>query len=108
MKRLLSGNEAVARGDIDLGIAWGAIAGYYGARSEVPLRVVAVEPTFEPPFTTMVFAMTMGVRRGDEALRDQLGVAIARRWDDIQAVLAAYNVLTEPLARPRVAEGVGR
>jgi mxaJ protein len=40
----------------------------------------------------------MGVRRGDRALRDELDAAIERRRNDIDAVLAAYQV-------PRVEAG---
>lgn len=93
--------EAVANGEADLGLVWGPIAGYYGARQEVPMVVKAVQPLIEPPFSSQVFAMTVGVRRGDDALRDEIGIAIARRWDDIQAVLADFNVVIEPSVRPR-------
>lgn len=92
--------EAVASGLVDVGLAWGPIAGYYGARQEVPLTVRPVQPLFEPPFSTQVFAMTVGMRRGDEALRDEIGIAIVRRWDEIQAVLADFDVVVEPSARP--------
>lgn len=92
--------EAVVNGTADVAIASGPIAGYYGARMGVPLVVVPVEPAFEPPFTSQVFAMTVGVRRGDESLRDAISIALARRWDDVQAVLEAFDILTEPLPRP--------
>jgi mxaJ protein len=43
------------------------------------------------------FAIAMGVRRGDQALRDRLDDFIARRQPDIDRILAAYGV-------PRVQE----
>jgi mxaJ protein len=90
----------VVKAVADLGLAWGPIAGYYAARSDVPLVVQPVQPVIDPPFSTQVFAMTIGVRRGDDALRDRLGIALAARWDDIQAVLEEYGVVLDPLPRP--------
>lgn len=92
--------ETLLDGTADVAIASGPIAGYYGARLGVPLVVVPVAPSFEPPFVTQVVSMTVGVRRGDEALRDAIGVALARRWDDVQAVLERFDVVTLPLPRP--------
>jgi hypothetical protein len=40
------------------------------------------------------------VRVGDEALRDAIDTAIAIRWDDINAVLAEFNIPTMPLPKP--------
>jgi len=92
--------EAVAARDADVGLAWGPVAGYYALRSDTPLVVRPVAPIFDPPFSSQMFAMTVGVRRGDDALRDQLSYAIANRWDDIQSILADFGVLTEPMPRP--------
>lgn len=96
---------AVADGTIDVAVAWGASAGYYAARQEVPLTVNPT-PEFIPPFTPLYINMTIGVRRGDESLRDRLSIALARRWDDVQAVLDDYDVPRLPIARPSVPEGV--
>ncbi|HEX7040953.1 MAG TPA: quinoprotein dehydrogenase-associated putative ABC transporter substrate-binding protein [Trueperaceae bacterium] len=86
--------EAVLAGEVDVGVSWGPPAGYYAARHEGELVVVPIEPAIDPapPFTPMQLPMTMGVRRGDEALRDALNAAIAARWDDIHAVLEEYSV----------------
>jgi branched-chain amino acid transport system substrate-binding protein len=85
---------------IDLGIAWGPVAGYVAERSEVDFEVVPVTPEFEPPFLSMVFAMAIGVRPGDESLRDRLDVALANRWEEIQAILEEYGVPTAPIPAP--------
>lgn len=94
--------DAVVEGLIDVGIAWGPVAGYFAGRQPIPLRVVPVEPLIDPPFTVMVVDMTMAVRPGDEALRDRLNAALAARWDEIQDVLAKYNVPLLPTPRPVV------
>src|SRR4051794_33084733 len=36
--------EAVARGDVDVAIAWGPLAGYFARRQAVPLEIVPVSP----------------------------------------------------------------
>lgn len=94
--------DAVARGEVDVGIAWGPVAGYFAGLSDVELNVVPVSPEFEPPTIFMSVPMTMAVRPGDEALRDRLNIAIAERWDDIQAVLAQYGVPLSYAPRPVV------
>jgi quinoprotein dehydrogenase-associated probable ABC transporter substrate-binding protein len=91
--------DAVAEGDIDVAVPWGPVAGYYAARQDPPLKVVPV-PEFDIPFTPMYHSIVIALRLGDEEFRDLLDGAIARRWDDIYAVLAEYNVPTLPLPRP--------
>lgn len=91
---------AVAKGDIDVGVAWGPVAAYYAARQDVPLDVEPVTPAFDPPDTVMSTGMTIAVRTGDDSLRDLLEVAVADRWDQIQAILGAYGVPREPMPRP--------
>lgn len=92
--------EAVASGEADLAVVAGAVGGYFAARQEVPLTVVPVSPLIEEPFLSLVSAITMGVRLGDEELRDRLNLAISQRWDEIQSVLQAYAVPLQPLPRP--------
>src|SRR5207237_10170955 len=36
--------DAVARGDVDVAVAWGPLAGYFARRERVPLAVVPVSP----------------------------------------------------------------
>lgn len=90
---------AVADGTIDVAVLWGPAAGYYAARQSVPLTVNPVPP-FEPPLVQMYVNMTVGVRIGDETLRDLLDVAIIEGWDDIQAVLMEFDIPTMPLVPP--------
>jgi mxaJ protein len=92
---------SVADGEIDVAVPWGPVAGYYAARQNPPLEVVPV-PEFDIPFTPMYHSVVIALRQGDEELRDLLDIALARRWDDIYAVLEEYNVPTLPLPRPSV------
>jgi mxaJ protein len=91
--------EAVAEGEIDVAVPWGPVAGYYGALQDPPLTVTPV-PEFDIPFTPMYHSIVIALRQGDEEFRDLLDNALAKRWDDIYAVLAEYNVPTLPLPRP--------
>lgn len=92
--------EAVAKGQVDVGILWGPVAGYFAKKQAVKLAITPISPEFEPPALSMVYAITLGVRAGDEALRDRLNVAIARRWDQIQAILREYAIPQIPLPKP--------
>lgn len=90
--------EAVARGDVDVAIAWGPLAGWVAKRSRVPLELTPVSPQIDLPFLPHVYDISMGVRRTDVALRDSLEQVMARRRQDIDAVLERYGV-------PRVGPG---
>lgn len=92
--------EAVAQNQVDVAILWGPVAGYFAKRQPVKLKVVPITPEFEPPAISMVYAVTLGVRAGDEAFRDRLNIAIAKRWDQIQAILKEYAVPQIPLPKP--------
>jgi mxaJ protein len=84
--------DAVARGDIDVAIAWGPLAGFFARRQPTPLELVPVSPQVDLPLLPMVFDIAMGVRRGDTALHDALDAVIVRRRHEIRALLARYGV----------------
>jgi mxaJ protein len=94
--------QAVADGEVDVAVAWGPVAGYFAGRQAVELELVPVEPEIDAPFLPMVYSISIGLRRGDEDLRDTLHQALAARWDEIQGVLEAYGVplLPLPLSSP--------
>lgn len=96
--------EAVTNGEVDVAIVWGPIAGYFAKRYPDQLKLVPVYPEIDPPFLLMTYAMTIAVRPGDEALRDRLNIALARRWHEIQAVLEEYSVPLDPLPEPEVGD----
>jgi quinoprotein dehydrogenase-associated probable ABC transporter substrate-binding protein len=84
--------DAVAAGDIDVAIVWGPFAGYFAAREPVELTVVPVSSSTDLPYLPFVFDMSMGVRRGDTALKEQMEGIVDRRRGDIQKILEAYGV----------------
>jgi mxaJ protein len=84
--------DAVAKGDVDVSAVWGPTAGYYIRHSRVPLVAKPVEPQFDLPFLPFVFDISMGVRRGETALKDKLDAIIEKRRSDIDAILRDYGV----------------
>jgi mxaJ protein len=84
--------RAVARREVDVAVAWGPMAGYFARRAGVPLDVVPVAAASDGPATPFAFDISMGVRRGDEALRDTLDAILTRRRADVGRILDAYGV----------------
>ncbi len=84
--------DAVARGEVDVAIAWGPMAGYWAKRSPVALKLAGVQPQIDLPFLPFVFDIGMGVRRGDTTFRASLQSVLTRRRADIQRILGEYGV----------------
>ena len=84
--------EAVARGEIDLAVVWGPLAGYFASRQKVPLTIVPVSPQIDMPFLPFVFDISMGVRREDVKLQAELDRVLERRRPEIDALLDRYGV----------------
>jgi mxaJ protein len=88
--------EAVARGDVDVAVVWGPLAGWFAARQafhpNVPLELVPVSPQIDRPYLPFVFDMSMGVRRGNDKLHAELDAFLERRQPEIDALLDRYGV----------------
>ena len=94
--------RAVEKGEVDVALVWGPLAGYFAKQSRVPLRVVPISPSSDGPLP-YIFAIAMGVRRGDTAFRDTLDQVIVRRRAEIDRLLADYGVPRVEAARAAVA-----
>ena len=92
--------DAVARGEVDVGIAWGPLAGYFAGREPAALTLVPVAPQNDRGRLPMAFDIALGVRHGDAALRERLQAALDRHRADIDDVLRAYGVPLLPLGLP--------
>lgn len=90
--------DAVANGDVDLAVVWGPLAGYFARRVHVPLSIVPVSPQIDGPWRPFVFDISMGVRNGNQAFKDELEAVLERRHAEIERILDDYGV-------PRVATG---
>jgi mxaJ protein len=84
--------EALGRGELDVAIVWGPLAGYFRRRVDPPLAMAPVTPQVDLPFLPMVFDIAMGVRRGEEAFRDELDEVLVRERGEIAEILASYGV----------------
>lgn len=98
--------RAVADRKVDIAIVWGPLAGYYAKKFGRALRVTPVEPELDPPGLPFTFAISMGVRKGNVALRDELEQILLNRRADISAILDDYGVPQLPLASLATAHGV--
>jgi mxaJ protein len=92
--------HALARGELDAAFVWGPQAGYYAQRAARPLQLHYVPPPASLKKQPFSFAIAMGVRRGDQALRDRLDDFIVRRQADIDRILADYGVPRMPEQGP--------
>jgi ABC-type amino acid transport substrate-binding protein len=88
--------DAVAKGSIDVAIVWGPLAGYFSKRESVPLTVTPVSPQIDLPYLPFVYDISLGVRRGDTAFKDQLEDILTRKGLEISKILDQYNVLRVP------------
>ncbi len=94
--------DAVVRGEVDVGIAWGPVAGAGAKRSGKDLVVLPVEERTDGGLP-LAFDIAMGVRRKDEALARELDEVLAREHAAIARVLAESGVPTLAMT-----EGGGR
>ncbi len=92
---------AVRDGSIDAAFLYGPYASWYVNGSQ-DLTMEVAQPEITTAGLPMFQIATLGVRPGDEALRDLLNAALARRWDDVQAVFGQRGIPTLPITRPTV------
>jgi len=86
---------AVERGDVDVALVWGPLAGYFAAKSPVPLRLEPVTPWFADQQWPMQFDVSVGVQKDNQKLLRQIDRILVRRSGDIRLLLDSYHV---PLA----------
>ena len=86
--------------EVDVAIVWGPLAGYWQRYSETPLRVSTVLPLIDGARLPMAFDISMGVRKDDVAVRDNLNALLVDEAAAINAILAEYGVVTMGSAEP--------
>ncbi len=77
-------------GDIDAGVLWGPIAGYYAKNADPPLTIVPL--TKEQGGSRMVYRITMGVRPSDQEWKRQLNQLIEENQSEINKILLDFGV----------------
>ncbi|EHR04902.1 substrate-binding domain-containing protein [Bradyrhizobium sp. WSM471] len=92
--------EAVESGSLDVAAAWGPLGGYFAQRSPVPLTVTPIRDYERFAPQQFQFAIAMGVRKGDDALRDRLNAFIDEHRSEITSLLRSYGVplVDQPVA----------
>lgn len=83
--------DAVDRGEIDVAVVWGPLAGYFAGKADHPLRLAPVQPWLDGPQWPMVFDVSMGTRREDAELRAELDGSLDRNRGRIDRLLAEYR-----------------
>jgi quinoprotein dehydrogenase-associated probable ABC transporter substrate-binding protein len=89
--------DAVGKGQIDVALVWGPLAGYYAKHSAVPLDLTVLPDTDKATGFPFAYDLTLGVRRADRGLRDTLNALIDRHHTDIDAILRDYGVPVLPI-----------
>jgi mxaJ protein len=84
--------EAVGNKDVDVAALWGPFAGYFAARSPVPLAITPVRADRELEPLQFSFAIAMGVRSSDQAMRRRLNDFISKERATIRNILSDYRV----------------
>jgi len=98
--------RAVATGKVDTAIVWGPLAGYFAREFHASLVLTPVSPELDPPNLPFTFAIAMGVRKGNLALRDELNGILQRDSGRIDAILKDYAVPRLDLAPASSAGGM--
>ena len=82
--------EEIASGELDAGLLWGPLGGYYAQRPAVPLKLVPLVKENAGPST--IYGITMGVRPNEPEWKHTINKLLAENAGDINAILQGYNV----------------
>ena len=84
--------DAVERGDVDMALVWGPLAGYFAPQSTIPLRLEPVTPWFADQQWPMQFDISVGVRKDDQKLLKEIDRILIRRSADVRKLVETYRV----------------
>jgi quinoprotein dehydrogenase-associated probable ABC transporter substrate-binding protein len=80
----------LAKGEIDAGVLWGPMAGYYAKKANPPLHVTPLVQEKSGP--QLVYRIGMGVRRADQNWKRLLNRLIQENQPEINKILLDYGV----------------
>jgi quinoprotein dehydrogenase-associated probable ABC transporter substrate-binding protein len=96
----------LAAGEIDAGILWGPMAGYYAKQVNAPVRVVPLIKETSGP--RLVYRITMAVRATDQNWKRLLNRLIQQNQTAIYRILLSYGVpLLDERNQPITEESLG-
>lgn len=92
--------DDLAKGDIDVAIVWGPIAGYFVKNSSVPLVMNPI-PEYEDKNVKGKenWNISIGVRYKEKARLEELNKALANRKTDIDKILDDYGIPHSPVVK---------
>jgi len=88
-------NEDLQKGDIDMVILWGPMAGY--VQSQNPKDSITAIPMQSAPGMKFDFSIAMGVRYGDKQRKEQLNELIDKNFQEIQSIISSYHIPLLPI-----------
>lgn len=90
--------DDLAKGDIDVAVAWGPIGGYFAKQSKVPMTVVTI-PEYESSNAKgkEFWNIAVGVRKKDKERMEIIQAAIDRNQDKIIKILDDYGIPHVPV-----------
>ena len=94
--------DDLAKGDIDIAVAWGPIAGYFAKNNKVPMEVRLI-PEYENANAITAakgkqyWNISIGVRKADKERMAMIDAALARNKDKIDKILDEYGVPHVPV-----------
>lgn len=81
----------IRSGEIDAGVQWGPIAGYWANHGDGE-KLVVIPLLKDAETARMSYRITLGVRNGDDRWKRQLNEVLAKRQGDIDKVLLDYDI----------------
>jgi quinoprotein dehydrogenase-associated probable ABC transporter substrate-binding protein len=92
-------------GEIDVGVLWGPMAGYYARNGNPPIRVVPLLKDTGGP--QLAYRIAMGVRGADQNWKRQLSRLIQENQSEINQLLISFGVpLLDEKDQPITADGL--
>jgi quinoprotein dehydrogenase-associated probable ABC transporter substrate-binding protein len=92
--RIESSAEAMVKdlstGEIDIGVLWGPMAGYFGQQSNPQMRVVPLLKETGGP--RLIYRMGMGVRASDQNWKRELNRLIQENQSEINRLILSYGI----------------
>jgi mxaJ protein len=93
--------DAVAKGDVDVALVWGPLAGYFAAHSTIPLRLEPVTPVLDGATWPMTYGISVGVNRRNPELLAEVERILDKERPIIDAILSTYALPSVPVDERR-------
>lgn len=88
--------RAVSDKKVDVAVAWGPLAGYFAAGESPPLKVTPIAVSSDSTLP-LSFAICVGVRKGEDLLRDDINRVLTTQQERIHQLLDDFHIPQLPL-----------